>query len=143
LAGVGVGSPAAGVAQAGAGTAQADAGVASPGRARKLAGSEGAQGSVAGAQGSAGGALAKAATLIEALPWLERFHGQTVVIKYGGNAMTDEGLRLAFAQDVGFLRFAGLRPVVAHRGGAPISAHPPRLWVWGTVDARPPGTPPP
>ena len=43
------------------------------------------------------GALAKAATLIEALPWLERFHGQIVVIKYGGHAMTDEALRLAFA----------------------------------------------
>ena len=55
------------------------------------------------------GALAKAATLIEALPWLERFHGQIVVIKYGGNAMTDDALRRAFAQDVVFLRYAGLR----------------------------------
>src|SRR6202044_1118574 len=52
-------------------------------------------------------ALAKAATLIEALPWLERFHGQTVVIKYGGHAMTDDALRAAFAQDVVFLRYAG------------------------------------
>ena len=49
----------------------------------------------------------KAATLIEALPWLNRFHGQTVVIKYGGHAMTDEALRLAFAQDLVFLTFAG------------------------------------
>ncbi|MEP7026170.1 MAG: acetylglutamate kinase, partial [Actinomycetota bacterium] len=55
-------------------------------------------------------ALAKAATLIEALPWLNRFHGETVVIKFGGNAMVNEELRLAFAQDIVFLRYAGLRP---------------------------------
>lgn len=76
-----------------------------------------------------GTALAKAATLIEALPWLDRFHGQTVVIKYGGHAMTDETLRLAFAQDVVFLRYAGLRPVVVHGGGPQISAHLERLGV--------------
>ena len=68
-------------------------------------------------------ALAKAATLIEALPWLERFHGQTVVIKLGGHAMTDSALRVAFAEDVVFLRYAGLRPVVVHGGGPQISAH--------------------
>jgi acetylglutamate kinase len=72
-------------------------------------------------------ALAKAATLIEALPWLERFHGQVVVIKYGGHAMTDESLRLAFAQDVVFLWYAGLRPVVVHGGGPQINAHLDRL----------------
>ena len=66
-------------------------------------------------------ASAKAATLIEALPWLNRFHGQTVVIKYGGHAMADEELRLAFAQDLVFLRYAGLRPVVVHGGGPQIS----------------------
>ncbi len=76
--------------------------------------------------------LAKAATLIEALPWLDRFHGQTVVIKYGGHAMTDEALRLAFAQDVVFLRYAGLRPVVVHGGGPQISAHLERLGVPST-----------
>ncbi|MGO9503040.1 MAG: acetylglutamate kinase [Streptosporangiaceae bacterium] len=69
------------------------------------------------------GALAKAATLIEALPWLERFHGRIVVIKLGGNAMTDEALRVAFAEDVVFLRYAGLRPVIVHGGGPQISAH--------------------
>ena len=74
-------------------------------------------------------ALAKAATLIEALPWLARFHGQTVVIKYGGNAMTQEALRLAFAQDVVFLRYAGLRPVVVHGGGPQISAQLDRLGI--------------
>jgi acetylglutamate kinase len=74
-------------------------------------------------------ALAKAATLIEALPWLDRFHGQTVVIKFGGHAMADEALRLAFAQDVVFLRYAGLRPVVVHGGGPQISAQLDRLGV--------------
>jgi acetylglutamate kinase len=80
-------------------------------------------------------ALAKAATLIEALPWLERFHGQTVVIKYGGHAMTDEALRLAFTQDIVFLRYAGLRPVVVHGGGPQISAQLDRLGVPSTFKA--------
>jgi Amino acid kinase family len=73
-----------------------------------------AQQEPAAQQERAEGALAKAATLIEALPWLERFHGETVVIKFGGHAMTDEDLCFAFAQDVVFLRYAGLRPVVVH-----------------------------
>ena len=80
-------------------------------------------------------ALAKAQTLIEALPWLSRFHGQTVVIKYGGHAMTDDDLRAAFAQDVVFLRHAGLRPVVVHGGGPQISAHLDRLGVPSTFKA--------
>ncbi|GGN46581.1 MULTISPECIES: acetylglutamate kinase [Streptomyces] len=67
-------------------------------------------------------ALPKARTLIEALPWLTRHHGKTVVIKFGGNAMIDEELKRAFAQDVVFLRHAGLRPVVVHGGGPQISA---------------------
>jgi acetylglutamate kinase len=74
-------------------------------------------------------ALAKVAVLIEALPWLDRFHGQTVVIKFGGHAMADEALRLAFAQDVVFLRYAGLRPVVVHGGGPQISAQLDRLGI--------------
>src|SRR5215467_7853505 len=81
------------------------------------------------------GAQAKAATLIEALPWLEKFHGQTVVIKYGGHAMTDESLRMAFAQDIVFLRYAGLRPVVVHGGGPQISAHLDRLGMESTFRA--------
>jgi acetylglutamate kinase len=81
------------------------------------------------------GALAKAATLIEALPWLERFHGQTVVIKYGGNAMTDDALRAAFAQDVVFLRYAGLLPVIVHGGGPQISAQLDRLGIPSTFQA--------
>jgi acetylglutamate kinase len=80
-------------------------------------------------------ALAKVATLIEALPWLERFHGQTVVIKYGGHAMTDDALRLAFAQDVVFLRYAGLLPVVVHGGGPQISAQLDRLGIETTFRA--------
>jgi acetylglutamate kinase len=67
-------------------------------------------------------ALPKAQILIEALPWLTRHHGKTVVIKFGGNAMVDEDLKAAFAQDVVFLRHAGLRPVVVHGGGPQISA---------------------
>jgi acetylglutamate kinase len=77
-------------------------------------------------------ALSKASILIEALPWLERFHGQTVVIKYGGNAMTDDALRAAFAQDVVFLRYAGLLPVVVHGGGPQISAQLDRLGIPST-----------
>ncbi|MDR7274342.1 acetylglutamate kinase [Catenuloplanes atrovinosus] len=64
----------------------------------------------------------KAATLIEALPWLREFSGETVVIKYGGNAMVDPELQRAFAADMVFLRYAGLRPVVVHGGGPQISA---------------------
>ncbi|MFI6299826.1 acetylglutamate kinase [Nonomuraea sp. NPDC050790] len=63
----------------------------------------------------------KAAALIEALPWLARFQGATVVIKYGGNAMTEDSLKAAFAEDVVFLRYAGLKPVVVHGGGPQIS----------------------
>ncbi|MFE1262057.1 acetylglutamate kinase [Streptomyces albogriseolus] len=66
-------------------------------------------------------ALPKAQILIEALPWLTRHHGKTVVIKFGGNAMVDEELKAAFAQDVVFLRHAGLKPVVVHGGGPQIS----------------------
>jgi acetylglutamate kinase len=72
-------------------------------------------------------ALPKARTLIEALPWLTRHNGKTVVIKFGGNAMVDEELKSAFAQDVVFLRHAGLRPVVVHGGGPQISAQLARL----------------
>ncbi|GAA3348092.1 acetylglutamate kinase [Amorphoplanes nipponensis] len=71
----------------------------------------------------------KAAILIEALPWLERFHGTTVVIKYGGNAMIDPELQRAFAADMVFLRYAGIRPVVVHGGGPQISAMLGRLGI--------------
>ena len=66
-------------------------------------------------------AATKAQTLVEALPWLERFRGALIVIKYGGNAMVDDTLKAAFAQDIVFLRYAGLRPVVVHGGGPQIA----------------------
>ncbi|MFD7511950.1 acetylglutamate kinase [Streptomyces sp. NPDC059853] len=72
-------------------------------------------------------ALPKARILVEALPWLTRHHGKTVVIKFGGNAMIDDELKAAFAQDVVFLRHAGLRPVVVHGGGPQITAQLDRL----------------
>jgi len=64
----------------------------------------------------------KAAVLVEALPWLQRFRGAIVVVKYGGNAMVDEELKKAFAEDMVFLRLCGLRPVVVHGGGPQIKA---------------------
>jgi acetylglutamate kinase len=69
----------------------------------------------------------KAAVLAEALPWLQRFHGQVVVVKYGGNAMVDDDLKRAFAQDMVFLRLAGILPVVVHGGGPQITAMLDRL----------------
>ena len=72
-------------------------------------------------------AAVKAATLIESLPWLKRFRDQIVVVKYGGNAMVDDTLKTAFAQDIVFLRYAGLRPVVVHGGGPQIKAMLDRL----------------
>jgi acetylglutamate kinase len=80
-------------------------------------------------------AQAKAGTLIEALPWLTRFKGATVVVKYGGNAMTDESLKEGFAEDIVFLHYAGLRPVVVHGGGPQISEHLDRLGIASTFTA--------
>jgi len=71
----------------------------------------------------------KAKVLIEALPWLQRFHAAIVVVKYGGNAMVDEDLKTAFAQDIAFLRSAGLHPVVVHGGGPQISSMLDRLGI--------------
>jgi acetylglutamate kinase len=80
-------------------------------------------------------AAEKAATLVEALPWLNRFGGQTVVIKYGGHAMTEGPLRATFAQDVVFLRQAGLRPVVVHGGGPQVTEQLDRLGIPSTFTA--------
>ncbi|QDP96059.1 acetylglutamate kinase [Microlunatus elymi] len=63
----------------------------------------------------------KASILTEALPWLETYSGKTVVIKYGGNAMIDEDLKRAFAQDIVFMKRCGVHPVVVHGGGPQIS----------------------
>jgi acetylglutamate kinase len=72
-------------------------------------------------------ATEKAKTLAEALPWLKQYHGKTIVVKYGGNAMTDDSLKRAFAEDIVFLRYAGFRPVVVHGGGPQISSMLDRL----------------
>ena len=77
------------------------------------------------------GSQQKAEVLIEALPWLQRFAGAIVVVKYGGNAMIDDDLKDAFAKDIVFLRAAGLRPVVVHGGGPQISAMLDRLGIPG------------
>ncbi|MFG2312752.1 acetylglutamate kinase [Streptomyces sp. NPDC048566] len=66
--------------------------------------------------------LAQAHAVSEALPWLARHQGRTVVVKLGGHAMVDGGLTAAFARDIAFLRCAGLRPVVVHGGGPQIDA---------------------
>ena len=64
----------------------------------------------------------KAETLVESLDWLQQFHGRIVVIKFGGNAMVDEQLQEAFAQDMAYLRYVGIKPVVVHGGGPQITA---------------------
>jgi acetylglutamate kinase len=74
-------------------------------------------------------ALEKAAVLVDALPWLQRFHDKIVVIKYGGHAMTSPELQAAFAEDVMFLRYAGLKPVIVHGGGPQITDHLRRLGI--------------
>src|SRR4051794_14473052 len=74
-------------------------------------------------------ATAQAATLAAALPWLKRYHGKTIVVKYGGNAMTEPALQRAFAEDIVFLRMAGFRPVVVHGGGPQISTMLERLGI--------------
>ena len=74
-------------------------------------------------------ALERAGALIAALPWLERFHGRTLVVKFGGNAMTDTALLEAFAEDMVFMRYAGLRPVVVHGGGPQITAALERMGI--------------
>ncbi|MDF2808626.1 MAG: acetylglutamate kinase, partial [Cellulosimicrobium sp.] len=71
----------------------------------------------------------KAEVLVEALPWLQEFAGALVVVKYGGNAMVDDTLKAAFAEDMVFLRRVGLRPVVVHGGGPQISAMLDRLGI--------------
>jgi acetylglutamate kinase len=71
----------------------------------------------------------KAAVLVEALPWLRAYAGALVVVKYGGNAMIDDDLKRAFAQDMVFLRTAGLKPVIVHGGGPQITNMLARLGI--------------
>ena len=72
-------------------------------------------------------ATADVTVLLEALPYIREFHGQTVVIKYGGAAMREESLRQAFAEDVVLLKYVGMNPVVVHGGGPEISEYMERL----------------
>ena len=74
-------------------------------------------------------AEAKAANLIESLPWLRQFAGKIIVVKFGGNAMVDEELQRAFAQDMVYLRHVGIRPVVVHGGGPQITSMLERLGI--------------
>ncbi|NLT29309.1 MAG: acetylglutamate kinase [Propionibacterium sp.] len=71
----------------------------------------------------------RARVLIEALPYIQAYHGKTVVVKYGGNAMIDDSLKKAFAEDIVFLRRCGLHPVVVHGGGPQISSMLDRLGI--------------
>jgi acetylglutamate kinase len=77
----------------------------------------------------AAAAHAKAQVLIDSLPWLKRFHGETIVVKFGGNAMVSPELQRAFAEDMVYLRYAGIRPVVVHGGGPQISSMLARLGI--------------
>lgn len=74
-------------------------------------------------------ASAKAQVLIDSLPWLKRFHGETIVVKFGGNAMVSPELQRAFAEDMVYLRYAGIKPVIVHGGGPQISAMLGRLGI--------------
>ncbi len=72
-------------------------------------------------------ATTAAETLLEALPYIREFHGRTVVIKYGGAAMTDETLKSEFARDVVLLKYVGMNPVIVHGGGPDITSYMQRL----------------
>lgn len=74
-------------------------------------------------------AAEKAVTLIESLPWLQAFHDQIIVVKFGGNAMVSEELQRSFAEDMVYLRYAGIKPVVVHGGGPQITAMLDRLGI--------------
>lgn len=79
--------------------------------------------------------VAKAAILQEALPYIRRFHDQTVVVKYGGHAMVDPALKASFARDVCLLRYVGIRVIVVHGGGPQINATLDRMGIRATFSA--------
>jgi len=83
------------------------------------------------ANGATGAARDKAQILAQALPYIRKFHGKTMVIKYGGNAMTDPALQKAFAEDVVLLKLVGINPVVVHGGGPQIESALKRLGMQG------------
>src|SRR2546426_10711169 len=73
--------------------------------------------------------IRKANVLVEALPYIRAFAGKTIVIKYGGKAMTDPALKEGFATDVGLMKYVGLNPVVVHGGGPQIGQKLKRLAI--------------
>ena len=73
------------------------------------------------------GALEKSRILMEALPYIKRYHGRTIVVKYGGAAMEDPALRGSFADDIVLMRYVGLHPVIVHGGGPQVTEHMRRL----------------
>jgi acetylglutamate kinase len=77
-------------------------------------------------------ATEKARILGEALPYIQRFHGKTIIVKFGGNAMTDDVLKSNFARDVVLLKLVGMNPVVVHGGGPQIETALARLGMKGT-----------
>jgi acetylglutamate kinase len=86
-----------------------------------------APGSPPGPNPAAAGSSRDVATLLEALPYIREFHGRTIVIKYGGAAMEDAGLREDFARDVVLLKYVGMNPIIVHGGGPEITAYMDRL----------------
>ena len=74
-------------------------------------------------------AKAQSKVLIECLPYLRAYHGEIIVIKYGGHAMTDEDLKLAFARNISLLKLVGIHPVVVHGGGPQINSMLGRLEI--------------
>lgn len=79
--------------------------------------------------------IQKAAILQEALPYIQRFHGRTFVVKYGGHAMVDEALKVSFAKDVALLRYVGIQVVVVHGGGPQISKTLTQMGIESTFSA--------
>ncbi len=80
--------------------------------------------------------IRKANVLIEALPYIRTFRGKTIVIKYGGNAMTESSLKERFAQDIVLLKYVGLNPVIIHGGGPQIDEMLDRLGHRIEISAR-------
>ena len=78
----------------------------------------------------------RAAFLLEALPYIREFYGQTIVIKYGGHAMKDEALRKSFALNIQLLRYIGVNPVIVHGGGPQIGNMLKQLGKIGRASCR-------
>ncbi|MEF3169282.1 MAG: acetylglutamate kinase [Deltaproteobacteria bacterium] len=76
--------------------------------------------------------VSKATILVEALPYIKRFSGKTVVIKYGGHAMVDESLKNSFAQDIVLMKYVGIHPIIVHGGGPQISRTMERMGIHPT-----------